>query len=299
MSKRAGKPRTGRSTAAPTAAEKRLAAQRAMAAATGAKTRRKRLLSVVLPVLLVLVVVGVLVIVKVATDKNKPAHTAAPAATSVTEAVTSVPATVLDAIGAGSGSGPRQKLTGAALTADGLPRVLYVGAEWCPYCAAERWSLAVALSRFGTLTNLGQTRSSADDVDPNTATLSFHGATYTSSTISFTGAEIQDGAHNSLDPIDAADQQLFTQIGGSAFPFIDIGGKYYFAVQYDPGLLAGKTQQQIAAALSDKSSAIAKAVDGSANILTAAICSATGGQPTSVCTASGVVAAQSKLADGG
>ena len=31
----------------------------------------------------------------------------------------------------------------------GKPEVLFVGAEYCPFCAAERWPLIVALSRFG------------------------------------------------------------------------------------------------------------------------------------------------------
>ena len=42
-------------------------------------------------------------------------------------------------------------------SATGKPEVLYVGAEFCPFCGAERWPLIVALSRFGhftTLTNM-------------------------------------------------------------------------------------------------------------------------------------------------
>ncbi len=37
---------------------------------------------------------------------------------------------------------------------DGKPEVLFVGAEFCPFCAAERWPLIVALSRFGRFTAL-------------------------------------------------------------------------------------------------------------------------------------------------
>src|SRR5215471_17073708 len=40
--------------------------------------------------------------------------------------------------------------SGAPLTSGGKPEMLYIGAEYCPYCAAMRWSMAVALSRFGT-----------------------------------------------------------------------------------------------------------------------------------------------------
>ncbi len=37
----------------------------------------------------------------------------------------------------------------AAADRRGKPEVLFVGAEFCPFCAAERWPLIVALSRFG------------------------------------------------------------------------------------------------------------------------------------------------------
>lgn len=298
--KSTGKPAGSKSFTGKTAAQQRLAAQRAMAAASGrTSARRKRFLTVIAPIAAVAVIVAVLVIVKVATGKDKPTHTTSAAAQQVVAKVTNVPADVLDAIGAGTGDAPRQKLTGAALTANGLPRVLYVGAEWCPYCAAERWPLAVALSRFGTLTDLGETKSAADDTDPNTPTLSFHGSKYSSTHIAFSGIELEDGAHKPLDSINEADNKLFTTIGGSGFPFIDIAGKYYFSVQFDPGVLKGKTHAQIATALSDKSSKIAKAVDGSANILTAAICEATSGQPAAVCNSAGVVAGKAKLSNAG
>jgi hypothetical protein len=47
---------------------------------------------------------------------------------------------------------------------------------------------------------------------------------------------------------------------------------------YSPQVLQGKTQTQIAAALADPNSAIAWAVDGTANLITAAICQITNGQ---------------------
>jgi Domain of unknown function (DUF929) len=47
----------------------------------------------------------------------------------------------------------------AALTASGKPEVLYTGAGFCPYCAAVRWPLIVALSRFGTFSGLAPARS--------------------------------------------------------------------------------------------------------------------------------------------
>jgi hypothetical protein len=186
--------------------------------------------------------------------------------------------------------------------------VVYVGAEYCPYCAAERWAMAVALSRFGTFTGLGETASSPSDVYPNTATLTFHGASYASTYLSFTAREIQsnqvvNGAYAPLDTLSAVDQALFTKYNAPPYtdsagsiPFIDIGGRYLISgSSYSPQVLQGKTQTQIAAALADPNSAIAKAVDGTANLITAAICQITNGQPGAVCQSPGVVTATAAL----
>ena len=64
--------------------------------------------------------------------------------------VTSVPAATLDQVGGGTVTAPPTTISGAALTSGGKPEMLYIGAEYCPYCAAERWAMIVALSRFGT-----------------------------------------------------------------------------------------------------------------------------------------------------
>lgn len=220
--------------------------------------------------------------------------------------VTGVPAAALDSVGAGAATAYPKALTGqpALTAADGKPRVLYVGAEYCPYCAAERWPMVVALSRFGTFSGLAQTASSSTDVFPSTATLSFHGASYSSSYLSFTGVETEDRQGKALDTLTAADQKTFgtydypPYVAGSngAIPFVDLGGKYVVSgASYDPQVLHGLTHAQIASDLADPTSAVAKSVDGTANVITAALCNLTGGQPAAVCTSSGVTAATSKL----
>jgi hypothetical protein len=234
------------------------------------------------------------------------------AAAGVVRDVTSVPQSTLDQVGAGTASGGPVAIKAPALTDGGKPKVLYVGAEFCPFCAAQRWPVVVALSRFGTWSGLGATASAHNDVHPDTATLSFHGATYTSDHLSFTGVEtrsneVQGNGYAPLDELSADDQKTFDTynqppyVEGSsgAIPFLDIGGKYVAAgASVDPELLAGKSRAQIAAALSDPSDPIAKAVDGSANVLTAAICAATGQQPAAVCSSDGVTAAATALAQG-
>ena len=65
-----------------------------------------------------------------------------------------------------------------------------------------------------------------------------------------------------------------------AIPFIDFGGKYFVhGAQYNPQVLSGQTWAQVAAALQDPSSAIAKGADGAANMITATICKTTNNQP--------------------
>jgi len=288
------------------AADRSAAAEERQAAAR----RRRVLLGVGLPLVLVVAVVAALVIVKVATGAGGPKSgpTASAAAGSVVAQVTSVPASVLNEVGVGVATTKPTKITAPALTADGEPRVVYVGAEYCPYCAAERWAMAVALSRFGTFTGLGETASSPSDVYPNTATLTFHGASYASNYLSFTAREIQsnqavNGAYAPLDTLSSADQALFDKYNAPPYtdsagsiPFIDIGGRYLISgASYSPQVLQGKTQTQIAAALADPNSAIAKAVDGTANLITAAICQITNGQPGAVCQSPGVVTATAAL----
>lgn len=55
-------------------------------------------------------------------------------------------------------------------------------------------------------------------------------------------------------------------------PFPDIGDRYILAgAQYDPQVLAGLSQAQIASQLRNPDNSVAKALDGSANVVIAAI----------------------------
>jgi hypothetical protein len=60
-------------------------------------------------------------------------------------------------------------------------------------------------------------------------------------------------------------------------------------------VLAGMSWAQISAAMRDPSSTVGKDIDGAANILTAAICAITNGQPGGVCHSAGVRAAAGSI----
>jgi hypothetical protein len=233
------------------------------------------------------------------------------AAASVVGQLTSVPAAALDQVGAGTTVSKPTSISGAALTSGGKPEVLYIGAEYCPYCAAERWAVIVALSRFGSFSGLAPIRSAAADGGGNaepyplTPTWTFANAAYTSKYLTFTPVEgftnIPDkatGFYTALQTPTAAQQALLNKYDAAqqgAIPFIDYGNKFLsVGASYDPAVLSGLTWAEIATDLHNPASPVAKAVLGVANYATAAVCGLTADQPASACTAA-VRALQSKI----
>ena len=234
------------------------------------------------------------------------AGTALPA--SVVKDITSVPASTLTSIG--TGTADTKSITAVssakALTSGGKPEVLYIGAQYCPYCATERWAMAVALSRFGTFHGLSGIHSAGgQEVYPHTATLNFYKASYTSKYLTFTPVEQETVSEKPLEKTTAAQTALLTKYDSppyvsaseqGAIPFIDFGGKYFVhGAQYDPQVLSGQTWAQLAAALKDPSSAVAKGADGAANMITATICKITNNQPSSVCTSPTIKTIQGQI----
>ncbi len=276
---------------------------------TQARSRRRSRLLLASAVVVAVALIGAAVVATGLNRDPKPSAASGTASPAVVKDLTSVPASAYDKVGAGTSNNHPSRINAPALSADGKPRVLYVGAEYCPYCAAQRWAVTAALSRFGTFTNLGQTASAADDAFPNTATLSFHGATYTSDYLSFTGVETtsnkrQGNGYAPLNELSATDEKLvekynappYVQGQGGAIPFTDLGGAFVSAgASFDPQLLAGKSHAQIAAALAKPDSDIAKAILGTANVYTAALCELTGDKPANVCTSTGVKTAATAL----
>jgi thiol-disulfide isomerase/thioredoxin len=226
---------------------------------------------------------------------------------SVIKDITSVPSSTLDSIGSGGAYAKTvSPVSAPALKSGGKPEILYMGGEYCPYCATERWAMVQALSRFGTFTGLHGIHSSSTDVYPSTPTVTFYGSHYTSKYLTFSPVETAGLTENStLQTPTSAQDKLFAKYDyppyvqaneKGAIPFIDLGGKYLIhGAQYNPQVLQGKTWAEVAAALSDKSTAIAQGADGAANILTATICKLTNNQPASVCSSATITTLQGKL----
>ena len=278
-------------------ARERIAAQRE---AERRAEARRRLLITGGSVLAVIVIVVAFIVVKSlgsppAVKAGGPTRTPLPAA--VVKDITNVPASTLATVGKGS-TVPRSiiPLNGSPLTSGGKPEVLYIGAEYCPYCAAERWAMAVALSRFGTFSGLhGIHSAGAPELFPNTPTLTFYKSSYSSRYLVFTPVETStENRSTVLQKPTAAQQALLgkydappyvAQASAGAIPFIDLGNKYLISgASYSPQVLAGKTWGEVASALSDPATPVSQGAVGAANMMTAALCKLTNNQPASACT---------------
>jgi Domain of unknown function (DUF929) len=284
---------------------------------------RHPVLTASVPVVLVVAAIATMVVIKAAGTSNPSASASshvtaggtsaagtATADTGTTKlssqvlAALTVPTTTLDAVGSPSSVVLPTKTGNDTIAKDsaGLPLVTYVGAEYCPFCAAERWSLAVALSRFGTFDNLSGTHSSDSDEFPDTQTLSFYGSTYSSAYVDFQAVEEAtnqpDGSsYQSLQAPTAAQTALMAKYDAQgSIPFLDIANRYVITgSSFSPQVLQGLSRSQIAADLSNPDSAVAQAIDGAANDITAAIASVTGNQPSSVGSSASIAAIAQKL----
>lgn len=265
--------------------------------------RRRRLIMAGSAVGVIVLALAMLVVVRLARS-DTPAASSPTDTAALTARLGTVSPQLLDQVGRGHTETLPTRLTGQpALTADGKPLVLYVGAEYCPFCAGQRWPLIIALSRFGQFSGLVAARSATDDVYPGTATWSFHGSSYRSDYLSFEAVELatserRGNSYVPLEKLTEAQSRLLATYdappyvpdqSAGAVPFVDFGNRYLMAGSaVNPGLMAGLDQAAIMAALDDPDSDIGQAVLGSANAFTAVLCDLTAGKPATVCSASGV-----------
>ena len=223
-----------------------------------------------------------------------------PASSAVTSALTNAATSTLATTpDISTIQGPPTPISDPALTGNGKPQILYVGAEYCPNCAATRWPLALALSRFGSFSNLKTMYSS----ESNVPTLSFRGASYSSKYIDFDSKEQVDGANKPLETLTAAESTLFQTEGGTksqptpGYPFIDFGGKWkQNGTSFDYTILQALTPDGVASALTSSTGKPGPTMRASTDVFSAIICQMDGNQPANVCTAASVKAATTALA---
>jgi hypothetical protein len=250
-----------------------------------ARQRKRRILYATLAVTVIAVLVAVYVI---ADSFNDPytSYIGQPLSPSLYSGLAGFSSTALSGVGGGTGKAP-SAITGSPLTSNGKPEVLYVGGEYCPFCAVTRWSIVIALSKFGDFTGLEYMLSSGADVNANTPTFTFANATYTSPYISLTTVEHWDRSDNVYQPLTTDEQSLFSEFDAAgSIPFIDFANQYSI-IGAVGGLgaidLSGMNWTQVTNQTSIPSSSTAQAIIGEANYFISAICAIDGHEPSSVC----------------
>jgi hypothetical protein len=276
-------------------AERQARQQQVALAARRTRNRRYAIFTIGL----VICIVAVLVIVKVTggsgsgsgsgvvDQSSPPAGTPIPAATLAKLA--SVPVSTLNAAPTSGILQTPQAVANPALVANGKPQILYIGAEFCPHCGAERWAMYLALSKFGTFSpSPGRIHSA--NLDGNVPTLTFYGTKYSSPYLSFDPVEVytnhpSGSGYVPLQTPTRSQLQLWENTNGGEFPFVDLGGKQVLSgAQYSFAPLQNLSFSTVAAQVGDNSTVIGANIDASAAQLVKTICDTmTHGQPADVC----------------
>lgn len=273
------------------------------------RTRQRRILVAVTSAVVVVVLAvvgGVYLVSRQQHQDDLKKQQVASKSNAFISAVQTVPAASFNTVGRGGASNPPTRIAGApALRLDGKPRMIFYGAEYCPFCAMERWSIVAALSRFGSFTGLTGSVSSEDNIP----TMSFLKSSYTSQYLAFTSYETQGQTQGqALQTPPAADNALLNKYDshdyidsvqpgqGGPIPFMMYDGTYASAgsTYNQAQTMSGMSTTAVAATLENTSSPIAQGILGAANVITAQVCRMTGSKPASVCTSPAVQKAASK-----
>ncbi|HEX4126667.1 MAG TPA: DUF929 family protein [Acidimicrobiales bacterium] len=267
-------------------------------------------------IIVAICLLGALVLVR---DNSGPSTTStvetfSPAPSSLLSTLTSVPASVYDAVGVSSPDNPVQAPQPAGnasapmwlATNGGAPQpvVFFYGAEFAPYAAVQRWPLILALSRFGTFNELGVMQSSGTTAFADLSTFTFWKVSYTSKYLILESVERYSslnptgGRYLGLQRPTARQAAAIASYGADAttFALTDVANRYVLnGASFAPGVLAGLTQSQIAGNLNTPASPLTQAVVSAANEITASICAVDGDKPGAVCESKGVLAADQVL----
>ena len=179
--------------------------------------------------------------------------------------------------------------------------VFFMGAEYCPYSAAERWAIVRSLQKFGQWQGLKQTISAARD-QPflNLPTYDFTEATYNSPHIEFVAREIKDREFKPFQKLLKTEEKIVRKHDPKKeIPFLLVGGRFMqIGSGFPPKIFIGHTFRQTETELKKVESEIRKTIDEEANIITALLCLS--GLPPELCKEAGtaqlVAQANAKLA---
>jgi hypothetical protein len=262
-------------------------------------------LPIIITLVSVVVLIGIFFLIARQSASSGGGGIGDPVPTDVLNAVTKPDPTIFAKVGTGGLNNTLTHVAGDPLKgANGKPEVFYFGAEYCPYCAAERWSLIMAMSRFGEYKDLRLMKSGdAPEAFPNTNTFTFQHSTYTSQYVDWAsvetanrnGAALQTPTSDQLAIVNKYDAPPYTDQQGS-IPFVTYANQYItIGAGFQNSSIQDLTWQEIAAKLSNPDDPVTKNIVGNANYLTAAICQSTNNEPATVCQAAPIPDIQKQI----
>ena len=173
-----------------------------------------------------------------------------------------------------------ERYGGPPLVADGKPLVVFIGADYCPYCAIQRWSVLLALMRFGNFSGLLYMTSNPAEGD--LATFTFNQTTYASEYVSFRAFEVLDRNYQPLQTVPSNYSAVWGRYG-SEFPFMDFGNGHVMPasmLRFDR--LENENWSEVISGIGS-GDVLGTQIRESANAITLLICGMTDDRPAAVC----------------
>lgn len=163
----------------------------------------------------------------------------------------------------------------------GKSLVFFIGAGFCPFCAAERWAIVNALANFGRWEELVETTSADhDEKYLNIPTVSFARAKYESDYVEFVGRETADRNFEPLQELGEKDYEILDTFNpDQIIPFLLIDGQFMqVGTGYSPQIIEGMNHAQVRAELANPASPVGKAIRAEIDNITALVCKSIGGK---------------------
>ncbi|MEM3160356.1 MAG: DUF929 family protein [Nitrososphaera sp.] len=163
----------------------------------------------------------------------------------------------------------------------GKSLVYFMGAGFCPFCAAERWAIVKALERFGKWEGLVEDKSAGhDEKYLNVPTFSLARAKYSSSHVEFAGKETADRNFEPLQELGDSDFEILDMYNpDQMIPFLLVDGQYMqVGAGFSPEMIQNMSHEQVRAELDKPDSAIGKAIRAEIDNITALVCKSIGGK---------------------
>ncbi|HJS65285.1 MAG TPA: DUF929 family protein [Nitrososphaeraceae archaeon] len=160
-------------------------------------------------------------------------------------------------------------------TNNGKKLIFFLGAGFCPYCAAGRWAIVEGLRKFGEWKELIENHSaSTNEKFLNIATFDFSHSKYESSFGEFRGIEIADRDSKAKEKLEKIDKEILgTYNPDHLIPFLLIDGQFMqFRTGINPESLEKLNHEEIRKIIRDENSVVGKSIIDESNIIASLIC---------------------------